>query len=87
MIAAIPIAAGPHASADLLVGLVLGLCIGFLAGPAIRSRLTRWEWSDASRQARLTDALLDRLEDDPDSVDERGADGGAETGGSWRTSR
>jgi hypothetical protein len=35
----------------------------------------------------LTDALLDRLEDDPDSLDEREADGGAETGGSWRTSR
>ncbi|HET9249488.1 MAG TPA: hypothetical protein VFP13_06060 [Actinomycetota bacterium] len=49
-------------SADLLVGLVLGLCIGLLVAPALRSWQSRREWLEASREAQLTERLLRNLE-------------------------
>ena len=50
-------------SADLLVGLVLGLCIGLLVAPAFRSWQSRREWIEAS-EAHLTERLLQKLEVD-----------------------
>ena len=55
-------------SADLVVGLVLGLCIGLLVAPAFRSWQSYREWVEASREARLTDRLLRKLEDDAQGV-------------------
>jgi hypothetical protein len=76
-------AAGVHLSGDLLVGLAIGASIGFLVGPVVRSRITYREWREASRQARLTDELLARLDgSDPDDLQEHGS--GPDR---WRTSR
>ena len=46
------------------MGLLLGLCIGLLAGPAFRSWLVFREWSEASREAKLADRLVTKLETD-----------------------
>ena len=51
-------------SADLFVGLVLGLCVGILVAPAFRAWQSRREWVEASREAHLTDRLLRKLEVD-----------------------
>jgi hypothetical protein len=83
-------------SADLLVGLVLGLCIGLLVAPAFRSWQVYREWQEASREARLTERLLRKLEVDAgdasssDPVDEVAhAGNGSEprAGAPWPTSR
>jgi len=58
------IAAAGTGSGNLLVGLLLGLVIGLLVGPAFRSWLIFREWSDASREAKLADRLVSRLEAD-----------------------
>jgi hypothetical protein len=58
------IAAADTGSGNLLVGLLLGLVIGLLVGPAVRSWLIFREWSDASREAKLADRLVTRLEAD-----------------------
>jgi hypothetical protein len=58
------IAAAGSGSGDLVVGLVLGLVIGLLVGPAFRSWLIFREWADASREAKLADRLVTRLEAD-----------------------
>jgi len=80
---AIVSAAGLHLNADLLVGLAIGASVGFLTGPVIRSRITYHEWQEASRQARLTDEFLARLDgSDEDDLQERGSDPDP-----WRTSR
>jgi hypothetical protein len=47
-----------------IAGLFVGMAVGFLAGPAVRSWLARREWMEASRQVRLTDEVLARLEAD-----------------------
>lgn len=49
--------------ADVLVGLAIGGAIGYLAGPILRHRLAYREWRDASREARLADELLTKLEE------------------------
>jgi hypothetical protein len=64
--------------ADLLVGLVLGLCIGLLVAPAFRAWQARREWIEASREAHLTDRLLRRLEDEP-TADDTGPAPGSRT--------
>lgn len=59
-------------SADLVVGLLLGAAIGFLAGPLVRGGLAVREWRAASREARearLTDELLFRIEELSDLPD------------------
>jgi hypothetical protein len=66
-------AASSNGIDDLVVGIVLGLCLGLLVGPAIRSLQARREWVEASREARLTDRLLRRLEADPDRPGARNA--------------
>lgn len=54
-----------------LVGLLVGGGLGLLAGPAIRSWLAFREWQDASREADLTDRLLERMEADAVRFEER----------------
>ena len=58
------IAAAETGSGNLVVGLVLGLCVGLLVGPAFRSWLVFREWSEASREAKLADRLVTRIETD-----------------------
>ena len=58
------IAAADTGSGNLIVGLVLGLCIGLLGGPAFRSWLSFREWTEASREAKLADRLVTKLETD-----------------------
>jgi len=48
---------------DFVAGLVIGAAVGFLVGPAVRSWMAWREWSDASRQARLTDEVLARMDE------------------------
>lgn len=60
------LAAGGNGCADLLVGLLLGTVLGILVGPAFRSWQAYREWADASREVRLADRLLERMEIDAD---------------------
>ena len=60
------VAASGNGSADFIVGLILGCCIGILLGPAFRSWQAYREWTEASREARLADRFLTRLEADAD---------------------
>lgn len=53
------------AVAELVAGLVLGALLGFLLGPVVRFWLAWREWTEASREARLTDAVLERMEAGP----------------------
>lgn len=57
-------AAANGGDADFLVGLIVGACLGFLIGPALRSWLSYREWAAASRQERLVDELVSRMEND-----------------------
>ncbi len=74
------------ADGGFLVGLAIGLCIGFLIGPAVRSWLAVREWAEASRQARLADRVIARME--TESEPGRGAQPGQTTSEepvrSWR---
>ncbi len=58
---AITLVALARPSGDLVAGLVIGAALGFLVGPFVRHRLAIREWTTASREARLTDDLLERL--------------------------
>jgi hypothetical protein len=51
-------------SADLLIGLALGLCVGMLISPVVRAWLTWREWVDASREADLMGDVLQRMDAD-----------------------
>jgi hypothetical protein len=51
---------------DLLVGILIGCCLGILIGPGFRAWQTHREWVDASREAQLVDHLLSGLEADAD---------------------
>ena len=83
------VAASGNGSGDLVVGLLIGCCIGVFVGPAFRSWQMYREWADASREARLTDRLLETLEkealdDEPDDWTARtGTDD--RVGSPWRT--
>jgi hypothetical protein len=91
------IVAAGTGSGDLVVGLLLGLSVGLLVGPAFRSWLVFREWTEASRQEKLADRLLTRLEADalgdttpPSAIDElpRAPGGpGSRATATWRTSR
>jgi len=75
-----------HANADLFVGILIGVAVGLLAGPVLRAWLTYVEWMETSREARLTEALIDRLDRDLDELPE--ANGPApDDDRTWRTSR
>ena len=77
------VAAGAQAD-GFVVGLVLGGFTGFLVAPAIRSWQTYREWTDASREARLADRLLERMEMEADG-DERPNEVDERVGSTWRT--
>jgi hypothetical protein len=67
------VAAATHGSGDFFVGILLGGCLGYLVGPALRSWQIYRGWVDASREVRLADQLLDRMvEEDLDELDEQG---------------
>jgi hypothetical protein len=74
-------------SGDLLVGLLIGCCLGILVGPAFRAWQIHREWADTSREAGLADRLLERmdldLEDHATFLDDDDVIGGA----TWRTRR
>lgn len=53
------------ALAEFLSGLVLGVFLGIILGPAIRLWLTWHEWAEASREARLTEDVLKRMDARP----------------------
>ncbi len=80
------VAAGGNGSGDLVVGLLIGCVLGVLVGPAFRSWQMYREWTDASREARLTDRLLDRMElgDELDDWTPRTGTDDA-VGSPWRT--
>jgi hypothetical protein len=60
------IVAAGNDSGDFLVGLLVGCCLGVLVGPAFRSWQSYREWSEASREVRLADRLLERMEIEAD---------------------
>ena len=80
---------------DLLVGILIGCCLGILIGPGFRAWQTHREWVDASRETQLVDHLLSGLEaeEDPDSIVRTAfeTEGHPDTNGhqtqqAWRTS-
>jgi hypothetical protein len=60
------VAANGNGGDDFLVGLLVGCVIGVLVGPAFRSWQSYREWTEASREVRLADRLLTRLEAEAD---------------------
>jgi hypothetical protein len=66
---ALIVAAGGNGSGDFIAGLLVGCCIGILVGPAFRSWQIYREWTEASREVRLADRLLDRMELDTELDD------------------
>jgi hypothetical protein len=74
---------------DLLVGLLIGCCLGILIGPAFRAWQVHREWTNASHEAGLTDQLLDRMELDVDVEDWTALTDADEPIGerAWRTRR
>jgi hypothetical protein len=64
------VAAATNGSGDFIVGVLLGGCLGYLVGPALRSRQAYREWTAASREVRLADRLLERMEAEADLDDQ-----------------
>ena len=60
-----------------IAGFITGAGISFLLGPAIRSGIAHREWAEASRQARLTDKVLARIQRDAGLPEQ------SEAGGTW----
>lgn len=52
----------PHSPTAFAAGLFVGVCIGLLLGPALRTWLVRRDWADTSREADLTDRALALME-------------------------
>jgi hypothetical protein len=80
------IAAGGNGSGDFVVGLLVGCCVGILVGPAFRSWQIYKEWVEASREVRLADRLLERMEVDAElngHADPAGSDDTA-AGSTWQ---
>jgi hypothetical protein len=74
---------------DLLVGILIGCCLGILIGPGFRAWQTHREWADASHEAGLADQLLDRIEHDVDLEEWMASTDADESIGerAWRTRR
>jgi hypothetical protein len=51
--------------AEFLGGLVLGVFLGVVLGPVIRLWLSWHQWVEASREARLTEDVLKRIDARP----------------------
>jgi hypothetical protein len=60
------VAAAINGSGDFIFGILLGGCLGYLVGPALRSWQAYREWTAASREVRLADRLLERMEAEAD---------------------
>lgn len=54
--------------ANFLSGLVIGVLVGLLVSPLLRFWLTWHEWAEASREARLTEDVLERMDAGPRSM-------------------
>jgi hypothetical protein len=67
-----------------LAGLLVGGCVGLLAGPAMRSWLAYREWEHASREADVADRLLERMEADAARSDELAAEERRTPEAPWR---
>jgi hypothetical protein len=65
-------------------GLLIGVLVGFLAAPILRSLVVRREWRRASREAQLTDELLDRMDRDAGSAEVTGPAPTRPRGPSWQ---
>jgi hypothetical protein len=74
---------------DLLVGILIGSCLGILIGPGFRAWQTHREWVDASREAGLAGQLLERMELDAELEGLMSPTEDDETAGApaWRTHR
>jgi hypothetical protein len=59
------------ADGEFIVGLVIGVFLGLLLGPVLRSWLAWREWVEASREADLTERLLAHLEQGMSPSDDR----------------
>lgn len=70
-------AGGGNGYGAFLAGLLTGACLSLLLGPAVRSWLAHREWTEASRQARLTDKVLARMQQDAGIREQ------TEAGGTW----
>jgi hypothetical protein len=55
---------------QFVAGLVIGVFLGLLVGPVLRSWLAWREWVEASREADLAEQLLARLEREGEPSDE-----------------
>jgi hypothetical protein len=74
-------------SGDLVVGLLIGCCIGILVGPAFRAWQIHREWTATSREVGLADRILEQMDLD---LEDRGAfldDDDVIGGPAWRTHR
>jgi hypothetical protein len=78
------VAVGTETGSGFIVGLTLGSFTGFLVGPAVRSWIAHREWAEASREARLADRLLERMEVDADG-DAKPHEVDVKVGSAWRT--
>jgi accessory colonization factor AcfC len=47
---------------EFIGGLMLGVFLGIVLGPAIRLWVTWHEWTAASREARLTEDVMKRMD-------------------------
>ncbi len=52
-------------SGEFVSGLILGILLGLVLGPILRLWLTWHDWVSASRQARLTEDVLKRMDEGP----------------------
>jgi hypothetical protein len=75
-----------HPNADLFVGILIGIAVGLLAGPVLKAWLIYVEWTETSREARLTEALINRLDHDLDELPQTNEPAPDEQR-TWRTSR
>lgn len=73
MLLAAILAAGLGAYGIFIAGFLIGAGITFLLGPALRSWLAYREWADASRQARLTEEILARMQHEAGPREETGS--------------
>jgi hypothetical protein len=48
-----------------VAGLLIGVAVGLVAGPLLRWWITVREWREASREAELSDELLQRMAEEP----------------------
>jgi hypothetical protein len=67
-----------------LAGLIVGGCLGLLAGPAMRSWLAYREWEAASREADVADRLIERMEADAARFEEPADPDRRTSGAAWR---